>query len=154
MTAGESAIAYRRTKRENRSADFADWNDSEPPAMQSGSVYYRVTEPARAVQEADLGVTKNGPVTAHSIRGALSVTSEGGSISVDTAGSADPLAQAAAIQKAVASALLEEDHEIFLIAAGICVLGATIALISLGGGGKRHGAVAAHVVGRPGEATA
>jgi hypothetical protein len=54
----------------------------------------------------------------------------------------NPAANAAALQARFSSALLEEYHEIFLIAAGICVLAGAIALATISGGGRRAAAVA------------
>jgi len=55
----------------------------------------------------------------------------------------DPAATAAALQARFSSALLEEYHEIFLIAAGICLLAVAIAVATLSGGGRRPAQVAA-----------
>jgi MFS family permease len=55
----------------------------------------------------------------------------------------DPAAAAAALQARFSSALLEEYHEIFLIAAGICLLAGAVALATLSGGGRRASTVAA-----------
>ncbi len=49
----------------------------------------------------------------------------------------DPSATAAALQARFTTALLEEYHEIFVIAAGICLLAAAVALATLSGGGRR-----------------
>ncbi len=51
-------------------------------------------------------------------------------------------ATAAALQARFSSALLEEYHEVFLIAAGICVLAGAIALATISGGGRRTATVA------------
>ena len=51
---------------------------------------------------------------------------------------ADLAQQAASIQARLVTALLQEYHEIFSIAAGICVLAAVVAAVTLEGGGHRR----------------